>query len=209
LLTACSLSAKKWDWEYWQYVNWTHWHCGPQKLYVLGEVRFDKDFSSFYYCRIAENYAYTPMPNLDMEAHYSYIYYKPHGTTKFVHTNRLELELNPIIILKDGIFVQCRNRLDILKRQSVNHIQFVYRQRTMFVFPVENYGKLTAVRIYDEVFYDFDNSKFTQNRFVPIEVVFDLNEKCNLSAFFAVRNFFSFSENKWLNSFVLSSQLSF
>lgn len=199
----------KWDVEYWQYFNGKNWEKGPYKLYTIGEVRLDKDLSTFYYYRISENFAYKVQSDLDLEAHYSFIRHKSLGASAFSNVHRLEFEVNPSAKLRNGSMLKWRNRIELLKRETVAHIQFVFRHRVSFSIPFVNCGRLQSINMYDEIFYDFDRNKITQNRFVPIELSIALSQKVNLELFFMIRTFFSFRLNEWRRSIVLGSSLKF
>jgi hypothetical protein len=202
-------SAADWDLEYWQLVNWKNWESGPYKLYTIGEVRVHQDISKCYFYRIAENFAYRALPWLDLEAHYSFIYHKSLGATEFTRINRLELEANPFFEFEDGTLITWRNRLELLKRQNVKHIQFIFRDRITIRFPITGYKYLKAISLYDEVFYNFDHHKFYQNRFVPLMLTISLNRNVDLDAYFMIRTDYSFSLVTWYRSWVIGSVLNF
>jgi len=79
----------------------------------------------------------------------------------------------------------------------------------MMIYPLEECGKLVAVKWGDEVYYDFDTTKFTQNRLIPLELTFALSPHTTVDLFFMIRNFFSFSSHKWYRSFVVGSEVCF
>lgn len=209
LVCVSQARASQWDGEYWQYLNWTNWECVPYKLYTVAEARVNHDFSKFYYYRITENFAYQALSWLDLEAHYSFVYHESRGATHFKNTHRLEFEVNPWMRFDNGITLKWRNRFEFLKKQGVSHIQYVLRDRLLALFPFENCGRITAFKIYDEVFYDCTLGKVTQNRIVPIELTLKVNECTALDLFMMVRNFFGLSSHKWYRSIVIGSELSF
>lgn len=211
LLFGCSVSAyaSSWDFEYWQYLNWKNWEHGRCKLYTVGEMRMNKEASQFYYYRVTENFAYQALPCLDLEAHYSFVHHKSRGALHFTNTSRLEFEATSSMFLNHGIAIKWRNRIEFLKKENISNIEFVFRHRIMASIPIECCGKLTSINLYDEIFYDFNNNKITQNRFVPIEMSFTLDRHFSCEVFFMIRNFFSFSADKWYRSIVLGSQLNF
>lgn len=207
LLLSLQAFAGGWGKEYWQYVNWQQLEKGNHKLYFRGEARFHKDFSQFYYYRVSENYAYQALPNLALEGHYSFIHEKSLGALNFTNTHRFEFEVNPSVTFENKIQLRFRNRLELLKREDLALWRFVLRQRSMAVFPIENFGRLFAWRFSNEIFYSFESHLFNQNRFVPIELAFQISEGLEIDLFFMVRNFIS--SNKWRRSFVLGSDLEF
>jgi hypothetical protein len=209
LLLSCSGHSANWDLEYWQFINIPNWSCGPYSLYTTGEIRLRDDLSQIYRYRISENFAYQPFPFLALEAHYGLIYVIPEKAKHFIRENRLELEVNTFKTLQKGVDINWRNRMEFVRRQGQSKTIYIFRHKFMTVFSLENYGRLTALRVHDEVFYDFNISKFTQNRFFPIDMVFAINQRSTISAFFMIRNYFSGGQNQWYRSVVLGSELVF
>jgi len=209
ILSWNSALASSWDWEYWQYFNWTNLKCGPYKIYTIGELRLNKDISRFYYYRLTANSAYQALSWLDLEAHYSFIYNKSRGSQHFTYASRLEFEANPILRLDHGITLKWRNRFEFLRRQHNSKIQYILRHRMEATFPVKCFGRLTSIKCSDEFFYNVATNKFTQNRFIPIEMSFVLNSKISIDIFIMLRNFYSLSSDKWFRSMVFGSELKF
>lgn len=198
-----------WDVEYWQYLNLKNWECGPYKLYTIGETRLNHNISTFYYFKIAENFAYQALPFLDLEAHYCFIYNKSRGSSQFKHANRLEFEINPFVTFEDWVTLKWRNRIELQKKQGVSHIQFIARHRTLASFAIKKSCYLTSIQIYDEIFYDFDTNRISQNRFVPCELSFKADCDITVDLFVMIRNFYSFSSKKWYKSFAIGSEIGF
>lgn len=206
LLTfCCGAHASNWDIEYWQYFTKTQLDCSLFKVYMTGLVRLDRDITRFYYYRISEDFSYKALCWLDLEAHYSFIYSKPRGASSFTTKNRLELEINPTLYFDNGVQWRWRNRLDIVKIQHTSEIQYVLRERLLIRIPLCG-TKVFAYTLYDEVFYDLDQKKITENRFVPMELSLGL---ClvDLYLFVMMRNFYSVDQ--WYKSYVLGTNLRF
>jgi len=200
------IQASQWDSEYWQSLTVKNWEKGSCKLYTAFETRLNRDHSRFNYYRISENFAYQALPDLSFEAHYSFLYSKSHGASRFLNSNRLEFEMNPSLNLSKGIVWRWRNRLELIKRQGISPIRFVFRHRFMTVFSIKS-GPLSSVNVYDEFHYDFSTKKITQNRFVPIELSFIVNRYLSIDLFFMIRNFFT--SNQWYRSMVAGSEINF
>lgn len=206
LVSGVCLSAK-WDVEYWQQLNLKNWECGPWKVYTTAEFRFNHDCSYRYYNRGTQCVAFRLFPFLELEAHYSYIYDKPFGALSFLHRQRLELEINPFTKLENGITVRWRNRLELVKRQHDPKIRYEFRHRVMASIPIDNGTTLQAIRIYNELFYNFERQKFAQNRFVPIELSFKLGKSLTVDTFVMIRNFLN--SDRWFRSIVFGGNLLF
>lgn len=201
--------AGKWDLEFWQTFNWTNWEKGPYKLYSVCEVRLDKDISTFYYTKLGENFAYQALPCLNLEAHYSFIRHKAIDATLFKNTNRLEFEINPSMQFENSVALVWRNRLELIKKQDDRQVRSVFRHRITAVYPLNDWGRLTAYQCSDEIFYDLNTKKFTQNRFMPLGLTFTFTPKVSLDTYVLIRNFYTQSINKWHKSIVLGSALNF
>lgn len=212
LFSSTAAYANDWDLEYWQYFRWKDWEKEGLQIYTAGETRLFKDLTKYYYSRLSANVSYRTLFCLDLEAHYSLINVKPHGTTAnapFIFIQRYELELNPFMELPNGVTIKWRNRMEFLKRETLNHYQHIFRHKTNLIIPIHNKGPWIAIKISDEIFYDFDLKKFTQNRLIPLEFTFELNKNVFFSLFFQVRNFYSLGTDKWFRSFVFGSELQF
>lgn len=203
------LFGANWDTEYWQYLTVKNWKSGPYQLSTSGEMRLHQDVSNVYHYRISEYFAYQALPNLDLEVHYSYIYNKPKGAMRFNHTSRLEFEINPSLSFSNGITFKWRNRLELLKKHGVSHIEFVGRHRTLLFLTVRNCGFLSSIQAYDEIHYDFKTSRITQNRFVPIELSYVFKDTVALDLFVMLRHFYIFSLVRWSRSIVLGTEIAF
>jgi hypothetical protein len=193
--------------EYWQYLLHTQCECGPFKIYALGEIRFNHDITKFYYSRVAENFSCQLMRNLDLIVSYSFLYKKTRGHKHFSNANRLELELNPSMYLCEGLIVKWRNKMMFLKQQHNPNVIYIFRHRSELNYILENCGPLVAFKCYDEIYYDFNDSTFTQNRFVPIGLTFAPRPSISIDVYFMIRNFRS--NLHWYRSFVFYSQLEF
>lgn len=212
LILFSSKAYAGWDIEYWHYFRWNNWEKEKFKVYTTAEFRLEKDLSEYYYNRVTGNLSYRPISCADLELHYSLMNMKSHGTpssTPFRFIQRYELELNPFMEWENGFKIHWRNRMEFIKRENLNYFQYVFRHRTELIFPLKIQSGAIMYKIFDEIFYDFDIKKFTQNRFTPILLSFELNKNVHFGIFFSIRNFFSLGSKKWFRSFVFGSELQF
>ncbi len=203
-----SVYAAPWDVEYWQYFYMQNGAVGSWKFYTVAEMRLNRDLRHPYYFRITENAAYRVYADLDLEGHYSFICNKSRGSPAFRQTHRLEIEINPQIS-RNQTTLKWRNRIEFLKKQFKPGIQYVFRHRTLILFSLKNWKYLQSISCSDEVFYDLQLHKFTQNRLIPLSATFAINKKASLEVFFMIRNFFGFNSFKWYRSFAFGGQLHF
>lgn len=209
LFLPCIAYASKWDTELWHFTSFTNWNSGSYRLYTTGEIRLHKNCSEVYYYRITGNLAYTGVKHLDFEFHYSCLHICSLNNPDFHYTHRYEFEANPWYKFNNGVTLRWRNRLEILKRQTTHYLHFIFRHRFLVEVPLKGPFHLEAYRAYDEIHYDFEHQLFFQNRFVPFELVFNLNRESNFAAFVMIRNFFSLSLRTWHRSIVFGGNLSF
>lgn len=197
------------DSEYWQYFYWLNWKHDRCKFYTVGEFRFNRHISQFYYYRFSGSFAYRAIPWADLEMHYSIIFFKPIGDEDFIHVDRFEFEVNPFLQLGDHVVIQWRNRMEWLKIQNNSHIRSICRHRTMITYSFPEGSRLISIGCSDEFFYDLNICKFIQNRFIPLQLKFALNKDVSIDLFVMFRNFFRISLERWYRSYVIGTQLSF
>lgn len=161
------------------------------------------------YYRLAENFAFEANKYIDLELHYSFLHFIPTGTSSFTNSQRIELELNTTIPLKRGMLLLGRNRVEIIKRQGDPKWATVLRHRSRLIIPIDGLCYVVSYNISDEVFYDTNIRKFTQNRFIPAELTFEFTPCISMNLFLMIRNTHSGSRDKWFNAIVLGSYLSF
>ncbi|MCE5318627.1 MAG: DUF2490 domain-containing protein [Parachlamydia sp.] len=198
----------KYDVQYWQGFEWTNWESGRFRLYTNGLTRITHDVRHFTYYRLTEAFAYRALDDLTLEIHYSYLREKTVSATHFGTRSRIELEANPHHKFKNGIKVQWRNRLELIKEQDRLHIQYVSRQRLTVVFPIKDCSPLKEVRIANEVFYNFGEKYFNQYRFYPIILNFEITHLVSLDTFVMIRT--NRSSNKiWHRDLIFGCNLIF
>lgn len=198
----------KYDVQYWQGFEWTNWESGRFRLYTNGLTRITHDVRHFTYYRLTEAFAYRALDDLTLEIHYSYLREKTVGATHFGTRNRIEVEVNPHHKFKNGIKVSWRNRMEFIKEQNRLHVQYVSRQRLTVTFPIKDCAPLKEVKIADEVYYNFNQKYFTQNRFFPIILNFGIAHSVSLDIYVMIRTHRS-SSKIWHRELVFGSNLNF
>jgi len=91
------------------------------------------------------------------------------GRTAFT---RLEFELNPRCALSDRLTFSARNRVELRWIEDVEGINERLRLRPQLDVLTPWAGPVQGVFINNEVFYDFDQQRVTENRLTPFGVVF-------------------------------------
>jgi hypothetical protein len=201
--------ASDYDFEYWQTIEATNWENNCYRIYTNGEARLNHDITRPYYYRLSECFAYHATPNLDLEVHYTFVYNKSRGASHFTNKQRIEFESDATFQLYRDTVLKWRNRFEIIKKQSDSKIEYVAREKFKIVIPVENWGSISSVVLWDEFYYDLQTHFFTQNRFVPFSLTFDLTCHTSLNAYVMVRNFQNSTTKKWYRSLVLGTEIDF
>lgn len=197
----------KYDVQYWQGFEWTNWEKDRFRLYTNGMTRITHDVRHFTYYRLTEAFAYRALDDLTLEIHYTYLRLKTVNATHFSTRSRIELEANPEHKFQNGITVQWRNRMQFIKEQDRLHIQYISRQRLTVIFPIDRLP-LKQVKIADEVFYNFGQKYFTQNRFYPIILNFGISRGVSLDFYVLIRTHRS-SNKTWHRELAFGSTLNF
>lgn len=212
LLSLCFLPTLRgysspWDVEYWQFFRGQVYQRGPHGFYLSGEYRMNQDITRPYYYRFTGNFSYQIIQQMDLEAHYSFIYSKPLGNTHFSITHRLEIEANTNRTFSNGLSFRWRNRFEFDKAQGIGKIKSVMRNRATLTFPIKNRGSWIAAGFSDEFFYGITEERITENRFVPLLTTFQFTQNVFLEPFVMIRTLFKLTG--WENSFVIGSNLNF
>lgn len=200
------IHAAKWDLEYWQYVRWVNWKSDQARFSTVAKFRFRDTMSDFYSFRIGEEFRYLLLPCLDVGAAFSYIYYKPFGCDHFKHKTRLDLEVNPFYILRNGMGLFWRNRFEFFQGTH-EKVHTTFRHRFLISVPFQRAGRLLAVYFSDEVFYSISHNKFVENRFMPLNLELDSGWNTTINLFVLIRSFLS--EHKWYRTSVVGATFAF
>lgn len=161
------------------------------------------------YYRLAENFAFEANRYIDLELHYSFLHFIPTGGSSFQNSNRIEFEVNTTIPLRNNLQLLGRNRVELIRVQGNSKWQTVLRHRSRLIIPISGLCYVVSYNISDEVFYDTNRRKFTQNRLIPAELTFEFTPTISMNVFFMIRNNYSSSRQKWYNAAVFGSNLFF
>lgn len=208
LLSISRVYAHDWFTEYWQRLYYKTGECGRYELGTYAELRTKDHWKGFRFVMLSEQLKYNACKNLALELHYTYFHSAnvvPKSPWRWTH--RLEVEVNPTFDIDPKLKIRTRNRLEIRRIEKTPRIQYVFRQRTAFVVPLENMGRLKSYTLHNELFYDFATHLFNQDRFSPCQLNFEITKEVNLDVFVLLQ--FFIHNTIWHRSFILGSQLNF
>lgn len=206
MISTSSLKAG-WDMEYWQKLFWINYDSPCFTATTIGEIRFNHGCKRASFYRLSEWLSYKPLNWLSLDFTYTYIWDKPWDAPHFLWRQRYEIDINPKLDLDNGLTILWRNKMMFVKEQDVPKIRYVFRHRVTLIYPFEDRGHLKSVQCSDEVFYHFVNNRFSQNRFVPIQLNFAANDDLTIGVYLMIRNFES--SLQWHRSLVLGSDFTF
>jgi|GEM_PF-3489367 len=193
--------------EYWQNLFWNMWENDSYGIGTYVKLETNNHLKGIRYLQLNEQFLWKATKNLSLELHYVYLHDKsiiPKSVWRSQH--RLELEASYVYKLASYV-IDTRNRLEIRRVKGEPLTLFRFRQRTMFIIPIEDKGSLKAFSVYNELFYDLTNHLFTQDRICPFQMTFAVSDKINMDLFFLFRVFEA--NQNWNKSVVFGTQFSF
>ncbi len=203
-----SLHASTFYTEYWPRLFWSMWEKDSFKVGTFIKIETDNHLRTFRLLLLSEQLSYRVSKDFSLELHFTYV--NGRGLPKhspWSKQYRLELEANPSFHLPYNTLLKTRNRLEIRKFEDNSKINFRLRQMTTYLVPIENAGSLQSFSMSNELFYDFSNNLFDQDRFCPCQFTFGLFENVKLDLFFLLR--FFISNGEWQRSAVFGTQVNF
>lgn len=135
---------------------------------------------------------------------FTWIHARHPDQNPFTQRYRWEFELNPHFKLSDSTELRIRNRYEIIKDEDESRLNQVFRQRQTLVMKT-NLRSLSAISIYNEVFFNIKENRFDQNRLVPLELSFKIGREHVYRLYVMIR--WLRPESTWNPQFILGSTL--
>lgn len=120
------------------------------------------------------------------------------GRTEFL---RVETELNPRFALTERLTFSARNRFEWRFIEDVDDVNHRLRLRPQLDFRTPGAGPVRGIFMHNEVFYDFDRARVTENRLVPFGLVFQPTAHTELRVYHLWRR--TLSGEQWFDFHVL------
>ncbi len=121
------------------------------------------------------------------------------GRTSFT---RLEFELNPRYALGDRLVLSARNRFEWRWFEGADGINERIRVRPQVDLPTPWAGPVKGVFVNNEVFYDFDQKRVTENRLTPLGLVFKPANQVELRVYHLWRH--TRARERWFDFHVIA-----
>lgn len=126
------------------------------------------------------------------------------GRTAFT---RLEFELNPRYALGDSLVLSARNRFEWRWFEDADGVNERIRLRPQFDLSTPWAGPVRGIFCNNEVFYDFDQGRITENRLTPFGLVFKPAKKMELRVYHLWRH--TRARDRWFDFHVVAMHASF
>jgi hypothetical protein len=148
------------DWQYWNEVKFKYSIHKKLDFHVKMEQRYVDDFDDFALHNYAPGIVYKVNPQFNFELNYKYEKEKRKGDW----TDEHRMEIISIIKWKwSGFHLMVRNRIEYRSIEGDNRWRL--REKLKIKKPYEIIGLRFVPFISEEIFYDFKDDEFNQNRF--------------------------------------------
>jgi hypothetical protein len=166
--------ARAEDFEYWQTMTIPTFSCGRWKSNTYLEARLNHHASDVFHFQVSQRFYYEVNSWIELGMHYTFIESR-NNEEGFRPRYRLELEITALQQLSEHWKAFYRGRLEINRRHGENRLYYVIRHRDKFSKSFkENSCKIDSIGFSNEIFYEFSSRGFHENRFIPIEIVFNI-----------------------------------
>lgn len=196
-----ALSAGIEYFAYWQQFTWEQLKCGKYELEGFAQFRFFRPAVDCRHYEFGERLKYEWFSNLQIGTGVVYILGQRLDDEVFRSEWRMEFEINPF--WKQLV---TRNRLEIRRRSGEKGLRYRSRHRVLLYFPIENCTYLKQISIHDEVFYNYNESRWSENRFTPINLQFVFS-KSTLDAYIMLRS--TDATRGWNQNWVFGTEWTF
>lgn len=122
-------------------------------------------------------------------------------------TNQAWLEADMLNTWKpmDDLSISLRTMFENRWLEDPHTARQITRHRLGAAWALHGCGPLTKVFANDEVFYDWDDGTFNENRAIPIGVSFKITDTVNLDVFHMIRS--RETRDAWFHEFILGTHL--
>lgn len=191
--------------EYWQAFSAPTWKKDPFTIDTYYEYRFFDPVTTLRRIQITERFIWAALKYLELRLNFTLILNKPPRVSRYIHTERLEFEVNPHFPLCNYNIIT-RNRFEIRKQQFEPKVNYISRHRLLIERTFEKDAFILAVNASDEIFYNYTIDKFIENRYTVLEV--RLNTPCHpINVYAMVRS--TIAIGGWNQSLVFGTRLDF
>ena len=195
------------DWQSWNNAA-LRWFDGEHvSLTTAVEVRLTDDFSDATLFRAGQAAGTSLAPWLRADIAYRFTESKV-ASGSYRHQHRAEFQLTPHRTLTDRVGVSFRNRVEWRWTQGAGQVNERTRHRLQFNYATPDWRPLRGLFASNEIFYDFDRGRTSENRFIPLGLSFRLHDHASLNLHYMLRSTRGASATSWSQAHVIGTGLS-
>ncbi|MBI3879927.1 MAG: DUF2490 domain-containing protein [Verrucomicrobia bacterium] len=178
------LSLKLLDLPPWSFTTYGEFRKTDSHTLHDGMAFWEKlQFDYFTNLTLCVNYTYVDVETTSAKS----------GLTRWQSTHRAEFEANPHWHVATNVTFRIRNRYEH-RWVEVRGTNDRTRHRPELVFETSHLGPLTSIFVNDEVFYDWNLRRPTENRFTPLGLEWRLSKQVSLRTYYFWDHFRSGSQ---------------
>jgi hypothetical protein len=165
--------------SWYQTTVWHHIHSG-WNVGFYGDLRVTDGIDEVYAWIASPRLRYDVNSHLQLQLNTSWVdAFNPENTTP-TDSFRLELEANPIFPLGENVIFSMRNRFEWRWIEGGQQYNTRIRIRPQFDWLLRKEGFFRGFFANHETFWDFDQHRITETRFVPFGMIFKPADKVEL-----------------------------
>ena len=172
------------EWATWQSLNLKYLDTRKLDLVFYSDWRSSLDPSRFGGYLASQQVKFELHPNLIGGVNYTFLSLPTKHSDELIETHRAECEVVPHFKVDDWLEIAARQRFELPWPEGHGGPSERTRHRIQLDFPIQHAGRLRSAFVYEEVFYDFEQHRVTENRLAPAGLSFRLAEKSSLSVFY-------------------------
>lgn len=204
LLAAASVRAGD-DFQSWHALALRWVETPHADMVASSQLRFRNNSSELSLVRFGQAVVLKPTPWL--RAGLAYRYGEAKGSDgEFRDQHRGEVQLTPGASLTERLDLRLRNRFEVRATEGEPGLNERVRHRLRISFRTPGWEPLEAVFASDEIFYDFDRDRVSENRLVPVGIYLRLRDGVGLRLGYLLRS--ARSRGDWVQTHVMATTIS-
>jgi hypothetical protein len=171
LLTATAPARADDTFQAW-YQTTVWWRLDPKwSIGNYGDLRVNDGVDDVYAWIVSPRLRYDVNPHLQLQLNTSWVDAFNADNSRAIDSFRLELEANPILPLTEQLTFSMRNRFEWRWIEGNEEFNTRLRVRPQLDWLLRSKGLFRGFFANHETFWDFDQNRITETRFVPFGVI--------------------------------------
>ena len=195
------------DFRFWNEFLWKQYKDDHWLAYAYAELRWVND-ASYIGTWVLQQKAYYQANNwLQLGGGPAWIEVEQ-PTGGWNSLARIELEANLISKRKTGSMIGLINRLETRWWESRDwDTEFVSRHRILYSRTANWLPRMAWFEFSNEIFFDYNQGRFNENRFRPANLFFKMTEKSTINVFAQLRSIRSVTDGRWNHAYIMGTGL--